>query len=203
MPMVGALVSNVTPALSRTATNDRNSMTIEQTQLSTLCSADFERSCVQFLYREAELLDDNDYEGWLQQCLSESLDYRIPVRTTRERASSTSEFSPAAFHQKDNHGSMRMRVNRLLTEHAFAEDPASRTRRIVTNIRVSELAPDQADVRSYLTVYRSQGLTTHYDLIVGGRHDILHRQDGQWRLQRRLILLNHTILPTPNLGIFL
>jgi 3-phenylpropionate/cinnamic acid dioxygenase small subunit len=94
-------------------------------------------------------------------------------------------------------------VNRLLTEHAWAEDPPSRTRRVVTNVRVRELGDGEAAVRSYLTLYRSQWDTTDYDLLVGERQDVLHLHDDGWRLRRRVVLLAHTILDTPNLGVFL
>ena len=41
------------------------------------------------------------------------------------------------------------------------------------------------------------------DLICGERHDTLRRVDRDWRLARRLVLLDHTSLPTENLAIFL
>ena len=47
---------------------------------------------------------------------------------------------------KDTYASMRLRVDRLQTEHAWAEDPPSRTRRVVTNIRVRELGPGEVTV---------------------------------------------------------
>ncbi|MCQ8192691.1 aromatic-ring-hydroxylating dioxygenase subunit beta [Streptomyces rugosispiralis] len=177
-------------------------MTVEQV-ITALPSVELERSCIQFLYREAELLDNTDYSGWFETCLSEGLEYRIPIRTTRVRTSRDAEFSTTGFHMTDTYGTMRTRVNRLLTEHAWAEDPPSRTRRVVTNVRVRELGPDTAEVKSYLTLYRSQGDTTEYDLIVGERQDVLGMEDGAWRLRSRLVLLDHTILGTANLGVFL
>jgi 3-phenylpropionate/cinnamic acid dioxygenase small subunit len=177
-------------------------MTVEQTDTAP-AGAELERTCAQFLYREAELLDNTDYSGWLETCLSEELDYRVPIRVTRSRPSGVSEFSGTGFHMKDNYPSMRTRVNRLLTEHAWAEDPPSRTRRVVTNIRVRESGPGEVEVKSYLTLYRSQGDTADYDLIVGERQDVLGLEADGWRLRRRLVLLNHTILGTANLGVFL
>ncbi|MGW0949074.1 aromatic-ring-hydroxylating dioxygenase subunit beta [Streptomyces sp. NPDC002623] len=177
-------------------------MTVEQTS-PPLVGAELERSCTQFLYREAELLDEADYTGWADTCLSEELEYLIPIRTTRERAAGVSEFSREAFHMKDTYASMRVRVDRLLTEHAWAEDPPSRTRRVVTNVRVRELGPGEVEVKSYLTLHRSQWDTTDYDLLLAERRDILRSDAGGWRLRRREVLLNHTILGTANLGVFL
>src|SRR4051812_10445425 len=117
-------------------------MDIEQIPATT-CSAELERECTQFLYREAELLDNADYSGWLETCLSADLTYRVPIRTTRERTSAAGEFSGVGFHMKETYKSMEVRVKRLLTDHAWAEDPASRTRRVVTNVRARRLPRDE------------------------------------------------------------
>jgi 3-phenylpropionate/cinnamic acid dioxygenase small subunit len=141
-------------------------MTVEQTGTG-LVDVELERACARFLYREAELLDDTNYSEWLESCLADDLEYRIPIRTTRVRTPGGSEFSETGFHMTDTYATIRTRVNRLLTEHAWAEDPPSRTRRVVTNIRVRELGPGEVEVKSYLTLYRSQWDTVDYDLIVG------------------------------------
>ena len=65
-----------------------------------------------------------------------------------------------------------------------------------------ERSADEAEVKSYLMLYRSQGDTADYDLLVAERQDVL-RMEGEWRLLQRLVLLDHTVLGTPNLGIFL
>jgi 3-phenylpropionate/cinnamic acid dioxygenase small subunit len=168
-----------------------------------LCSAELERECTQFLYREAELLDECRYLEWHSTCLSEDLEYLVPTRTTRERASGHSEFSATSYHMRDSFGSMRSRVDRLLTEHAWAEDPPSRVGRLVTNIRVRDLGDGTAAVRSNLMLYRSQWDTTNHDLLVADRQDVLVKGPEGWRLRQRTVLLKHTILGTANLGIFL
>lgn len=178
-------------------------MTTVQQGESVLTSLETERACTRFLYTEAELLDDNDYSAWLETCVSKDLLYLIPTRVTRQRSSGISEFSAKGYHVRDHYSGMRLRVNRLNTEHAYAEDPPSRTRRYVTNVRVRTLSDVEAEVKSNILVHRSQGDTANYDLIAAGRQDILRLEDGQWRLLRRVVLLNHTVLPTPNLGIVL
>lgn len=175
---------------------------LDQTDES-VCSIELERACTHFLYREAELLDENRYLEWFETCIAGDLSYTVPTRTTRERASGIPEFSTESFHLHETFETMEVRVKRLLTEHAWAEDPPSRTRRLVTNIRVREMPGDEADVKSYLSLYRSQWDTEKYDLIVADRHDRLRFESGHWRLVQRLVLLNHTVLGTPNLGLFL
>ena len=176
-------------------------MTVNETDTSPVDAA-LERTCAQFLFREAELLDERHYREWQQTCLSEELEYLVPIRTTREGTSVASEFSTTSFHMLDSYSSMRLRVDRLMTEHAWAEDPPSRTRRLVTNVRVRNLPDDQTEVRSYLMLYRSHKITGT-DLIVGERQDVMGWEDGGLRLRRRIVLLDQTTLETANLGVFL
>jgi 3-phenylpropionate/cinnamic acid dioxygenase small subunit len=96
------------------------------------------------------------------------------------------------------------RVMRLSGKSAWAEDPPSRTRRLVTNVRVERGdKPDEYKVRSYLLVTRSRFNFDEYDLISAERHDVLRQVDGVFKLARREILLDQAVLGTPNLAIFL
>jgi 3-phenylpropionate/cinnamic acid dioxygenase small subunit len=178
-------------------------MAVEQRERPGLVKAELERACAQFLFYEAELLDANEYQAWQEQCLSKDLVYLVPIRITRERNTTLSEFSSVGFHVHDTYDQIDLRVKRLVTEHAWAEDPPSRTRRLVTNIRVRERVPEEVEVKSNLMIHRSQWDTVEYDLLVAERQDVLRQEEQEWRLLRRLVLLNHTILDTPNLGIFL
>jgi 3-phenylpropionate/cinnamic acid dioxygenase small subunit len=175
---------------------------------------DISGECAEFLYREAELLDHRDFTSWID-CLAEDLVYLMPVRVTRGPEARDIEFSPQAFHMKENYASLKMRVSRLHTQHAYAEDPPSRTQRLITNVRVAPVsdpvsAPavnsagdDLYDVRSNFMCYRAQGQGVNYDMLVGERYDMLRDTADGWRLAKRVIHLAHTTLLTANLGIFL
>src|SRR6266516_3957033 len=122
---------------------------------------------VAWLDREAELLDTGQFEDWLA-LLSEDMHYSVPIRLTRERGA-TSHVQSAAPHFLDDMGTLRMRVERLKTEFAWAEDPPSRTRRFVTNVR-SRTVADGVDVRSYLLLYRNRGEDTTAEISSAERH---------------------------------
>ncbi|WP_063910890.1 3-phenylpropionate/cinnamic acid dioxygenase subunit beta [Nocardia nova] len=159
--------------------------------------------CADFLFREAGYLDHRQFDRWLD-CLSTELIYLMPIRVTRGPESRDVEFSPLGFHMKETYASMKMRVSRLATEHAYAEDPPSRTQRLVTNIRVATHEdPEKFDVASNFMCYRSQGDGVEFDLIVGERFDVLHKGPKGWKLAARTVHLAHTTLVTANLGIFL
>lgn len=154
-----------------------------------------------FLTEEAELLDTRRFDEWLALC-TEDITYRVPVRATRKVGNP--DISDEIFHFDDNRASLGLRVRRLGTDVAWAEDPPSLTRRFVTNIKVSwgqregELA-----VRSYLLLYRSRGDQGTHDLLSGERHDLLRVEGDQMRIARREVLLDQVTLGTKNLAVFL
>ena len=88
------------------------------------------------------------------------------------------------------------------TDRAWAEQPASRTRHLVTNVLVeASSAIDEYAVRSAFLVSRTHG-DKPYDLFSGERRDVLRRDDDGLRIARREILLDETVLHSYNLSIF-
>jgi 3-phenylpropionate/cinnamic acid dioxygenase small subunit len=169
---------------------------------STEVSTETYLECVAFLNLEAELLDDNRIRDWFA-LIAEDIDYRVPIRVTRERFAGPG-FSSEGYHMLEDHGSLETRVLRLETEYAWAEDPPSRTRRMVSNIRVTPGEPsDELNAKSNLMVYRGRYDASAHQLIVGERQDILRRTDDGLKLRKRLVLLDQSTLGTHNLAIFL
>jgi 3-phenylpropionate/cinnamic acid dioxygenase small subunit len=156
----------------------------------------------QFLYREAQLLDDDDLHEWYD-LLTEDVEYRVPRRVTRERGAEASEFSEKGFLYREDHGTLQTRVNRYDREYAWAENPPSRTRRLVTNVRLESTSDREVSVRSNLLLYRSQGDGTDADLVACERFDTLRRTDDGFRLSERTVHLDQTVLATRNLSFFL
>ena len=73
---------------------------------------------------------------------------------------------------------------------AWAEDPPSRTRHIITNIELEAGESDsELKVFSNYLVYRSRG-ETEQDFFIGAREDILRQVAGQWKIARRKIILD-------------
>jgi 3-phenylpropionate/cinnamic acid dioxygenase small subunit len=159
---------------------------------------------VEFLYDEAKLLDDLRLKEW-GVTLASDLTYNAPLRLTRSSNQLAASHVRTMQHFHDNHRSMMGRILRLTeTKSAFAEDPPSRTRRLVTNVRVeSSERSDEFKVLSYLLVTRSRFNFDDFDLISAERHDLLRRDGASFKLARREIQLDQAVLGTPNLGIFL
>jgi 3-phenylpropionate/cinnamic acid dioxygenase small subunit len=163
--------------------------------------ADVREGVLGFLYHEAELLDAGRFEEWLD-LMTDDVQYRAPARLTRERATPGDRSQEMQLFWDDRE-TLTLRVRRLRTDFAWAEDPPSRTRHFITNVRI---APGDRDhelaVRSNVLVYRNRGDGGDYELISGERHDTLRRVGGAWRLARREFLIDQASLANKNLAIF-
>ena len=155
----------------------------------------------QFLVEEAALLDSADYDGWLG-LLTEDIEYLMPVRVTTARGAGFDSLGDMA-HFDENLYSLRKRVQRFATEHAWTEDPPSRTRHFVSNVRTFETAGADLLVESALLLFRSRGDTREADLVSAGRSDLLRATSGGLRLARREITVDESVLRTQNLAVFL
>ncbi len=159
----------------------------------------------QFLFHEADLLDKRQFEDWYA-LLDEDLHYYMPVRFNRMRREIEHEFSykNEVAHFDDDKASIWKRIRRLQTPQAWAEDPPSRTRHIVTNVRCRQTDdPREVLVKCNFHVYRSR-LEHQVEDFVGGREDLLRRgQDGQdWKIAKRHIFLDQTIVLANNISFF-
>src|SRR5690606_7592247 len=107
------------------------------------------------LYDEAAALDERRFDDWVA-LLTEDLIYTAPIRLTRSGPNKDRDVMRTMMHFDENYQSILMRTGRL-TKSAWAEDPPSRTRRFVTNVRVAECeAAGEYEVSSYLYVERSR-----------------------------------------------
>ena len=161
---------------------------------------------VLWLYHEAELLDEGRFDEWLE-LLTDDIAYEAPVRLTKELGQGgQSAFTAVGnqYHFLENRYSLQLRVDRLHTDFAWAEDPPSRTRRFVSNVRVTQgETSDAVSARSYLLLYRNRGDDTDADLISAERRDEFRYEQEGWKLARRFILLDQGTLATKNLGVML
>jgi phthalate 3,4-dioxygenase subunit beta len=155
----------------------------------------------QFLYAEAALLDRGRYREWLG-LLDPGVRYRMPVAVTRGRRD-PGESPTGMDHFDEDLYTLTKRVERLETEHAWTEDPPSRTRRFVTNVRGMVGPGGDLEVGSYVLLFRSRGDTRPPEWLSMARDDVLRRQtDGGVRLRARHVTVDEAVLRTQNLAVF-
>jgi 3-phenylpropionate/cinnamic acid dioxygenase small subunit len=155
-----------------------------------------------FLYREAMALDERRFRDWLSM-LADDIRYEVPVRVTRE-ALAEWELSPTSRIFDDDRQTLEVRVQRLETDFAWAEQPPSRTRHYVTNVVVdpTEVA-DEFLASSNCFIYRSRGDNPTPSLYSMFRKDTVRRTNDGWRLARRWAAFDQSLINAHNLSIFI
>jgi len=158
---------------------------------------------MQFYIREAWLLDERKFKEWLDLFADDVL-YFMPRRKNvprREAERELTALGDLAIFEEDKRY-LQMRVARLDTGMAWAEDPPSRTRHMVGNLEASGAENGEVKARTAFLVYRSH-LETDHQLLSGYRQDVLRRVDGGWKVARRMIVLDANVLLDKNLSVFL
>lgn len=158
-------------------------------------------TALDFFHLEAELLDKRELQRW-HELLSKDIRYRVPVRTTRDNRGGFG-FSECAFFLDEDYMSLKTRVLRIGSDFAWSENPATRTRRFVTNIRVRSSSRDRIQCASNVAVYCYRGDSGVPLVLTAEREDTLVRGEKRWELADRLVLLDTTVLGMESLSIFL
>ena len=140
-----------------------------------------------FLWEEADLLDEHQYQEWLD-LFTEDARYIMPIRRN--------------VPSNDDKKILEKRVQQLLTHAHWAEEPLSRVTHMVSNVRILGWnGPDEVRVKCRFMFYRNR----HADeesTFIGKRVDTLRRVDGKWMIARREIYLDESVLLHKNLTNF-
>ncbi len=118
-----------------------------------------------FLYLEAELLDDRKLREWLD-LLTDDVRYWMPIR-----------YNPL-------------------------DRPPSRTRHLISNVRIKNDTGSEIEVDSNFLVYRTR-METDQDIFVGMRRDMLRRVNDSFKIAKRTIILDQAVLSAKNISVFL
>jgi 3-phenylpropionate/cinnamic acid dioxygenase small subunit len=162
----------------------------------------------EFLYREADLLDERRYEDWLA-LIADDARYWMPMRRNIKFGDEAREFTRAGQDINwfdEGKETLTRRVKQILTGMHWAEEPVSRISHMVSNVRLIEVNPSAVEphevtVGCRFLIYRNR-VETETDILVGKREDLLRRTDGGWQIARRKIILDQNVLLTKNLTFF-
>ena len=152
-----------------------------------------------FFYHEAGLLDEWKLDDWLDLFTA---DARYLVPTTDLPEGDPLVHGDQLVFIDDDISRLRGRITRLKSRHAHREYPWSRTRRLITNVRVTEISGDEISATASFTVYRMRGGET---AIYIGRYDyLLRRVDGELKIVfRRAVLDQESLKDTAAVSIIL
>ncbi|WP_430420960.1 aromatic-ring-hydroxylating dioxygenase subunit beta [Phenylobacterium sp.] len=154
----------------------------------------------QFLYAEAALLDARRYRDWLA-LMAEDVEYWMPVRRTVTAADIEREFTKPGevAYFDDDWAYLEMRVKKLEAGSAWSEDPPSRSRHFVSNVRILDVQVDEITLEASFHVHRTR-LERDQDSWIGRRMDVLRRTGDSFRLVKRHLFLDHTVIPSTNMS---
>jgi len=143
------------------------------------------RRIEQFLYREARLADENRLDDWLD-LWSEDAIYWVPCN--KDDVDPSRELSIIY----DNHPRLILRIERLKSGMAWTQEPASRNRRLLSNIEVEEGNNGEiaAFANFHLTELRTN--TGLQNIWVGRAEYHLLPVDGSFKITfKKILLLNN------------
>jgi 3-phenylpropionate/cinnamic acid dioxygenase small subunit len=163
----------------------------------------------EFLYHEAELLDERRYEEWLT-LLTDDIRYFMPMRRNVKFGELDREFTREGQDISwfdEGKDTLTRRVNQILTGVHWAEEPLSRICHMVSNVQILQVTPTAAEpeevrIKSRFMVYRNR-VQTETDFLVGKREDLLRKVDAQWNIAQRKIILDQNVLLAKNLTFFI
>jgi 3-phenylpropionate/cinnamic acid dioxygenase small subunit len=161
------------------------------------------REIEEFLYAEADLLDERRFKEWLD-LLTDDVRYWMPIRRNvkfgeQERENTREQMDMNWF--DEGKATLTQRVQQILTGVHWAEEPLSRVCHMVSNVQLMHVSPAEVTVKSRFLVYRNR-LQDETDFFVGKREDVLRRVGETWKIARRKILLDQNVLLAKNLTVF-
>ncbi len=162
----------------------------------------------EFLFAEAELLDERNFEEWLD-LLADDIRYWMPMRRNVKSNEMEREFTREGQDINwfdEGKDTLDRRVRQIRTGVHWAEEPLSRIRHFITNVQLLNAAPSASDpteasVRCRFLVYRNR-VETETDFLIGKREDTLRKVDGAWKIAERKITLDQNVLLAKNLTFF-
>lgn len=163
---------------------DRNTKMVSDTE---------HREVEAFLYREARLADQAQYDEW-ETLLTDDFEYWIP----NSRGESDPKTTLSILY--DNRARIATRIRQLKTGVRHAQDPASPMTRLISNIEI-EPSDDGYSVRSNFMLGELQIQSTQdFHLWMGGLEHKLRRVDGALRMAGKKVLLINAGEPIPSLA---
>jgi p-cumate 2,3-dioxygenase beta subunit len=136
-----------------------------------------------FLYHEAALLDEWKLNEW-QELLTDDAAYYVPPNDQLDGDHRTTLFLVA-----DDRERIRQRIIRVLDPNCHAEFPKSRTRRLISNVRIVARESDLVTVAANFVCYRYR----RYERIreyVGAYRYILKCVGDSFRIKERRVLID-------------
>lgn len=138
-----------------------------------------------FLFHEVELLDEWRLPEWAE-LYTEDATYEVTSPNTVDPVHA--DPNTTLFLISDRIDRIRGRANRLMKKTAHAEYPRSKTRHLVTNVRVLGESEGGTQVRANFAVFRTKEDTT--TIFMGDCFYTIVRAEGGLKIRRKRAILD-------------
>ncbi|MEW6473487.1 MAG: 3-phenylpropionate/cinnamic acid dioxygenase subunit beta [Actinomycetota bacterium] len=160
-------------------------------------SPELQHAVEQFYYEEADLLDNRELRQWLD-LVAEDIRYEVRTRSNTDPYDDTYPATSLVF--EDDLESLTWRVKRVESGMAWAEEPPSRTRFLITNVKIRP-TDEGLQTRCSFLLYRNR-LEVMAHFLVGERVDVLRPVDTEagFVIARRVVTLDQNVILSNNLS---
>lgn len=153
--------------------------------IDTLAKPGIRQQVEDFMYMEARLLDEWRLAEWFE-LMTDDVRYEVPATDVR------GDYVDTLAIISDDAARLRQRVEQLLGNAMWCENPRSRTRRLIGNVCVQGEQEGKLDVVANFIIHRFGNGRS--DAFVGKYEYALVRAGDGFRIRRRTVLLDHESL---------
>ena len=154
----------------------------------------------EFLCAEADLLDERRYEEWLD-LLTDDISYWVPMRRNVQFGHWDTENTRQGRDMNwfdEGKATLRLRIKQITSGVHWVEEPSPRVSRMISNVHAIRATPsleepEEVSVKYRILIYRNR-LEDSTDIFAGKREDVLRKVDGEWKICKRTMLLDQSVL---------
>lgn len=147
-----------------------------------------------FLYREALLLDEGDYDAWLDMFTRDAVFWMPAWRNESEQTSDPDRELSLIYYQ--GRSNLEDRIKRIRSGLSVASKVRLRVMHAISNVMVTAQAPGSATVSSCFVVHLVDVRAGRTHAFFGRYEHDLVETEGGWRISRKLIRLLNDVVPT-------
>jgi 3-phenylpropionate/cinnamic acid dioxygenase small subunit len=148
----------------------------------------------EFLYREAQLLDERRWDEWVELYAEDAV-FWVPAWKSEDEPTSSpdTELSLIYYEGRSN---LADRVWRARSNLSVASTPLHRTAHAITNVLLEPpSAPDRALVKSSWATHMFNPRRKTQHVFFGLAEHALRLEGGVWRIARKKVLLLNDYIP--------
>ena len=155
----------------------------------------------QFYFTEARMIDERKFSAWLD-LFTKDTRYLLPIHRNTASHEFTDSLGDAGLaHFDDDKDVLRKRVFRMSSGRAWAEDPPSIQRHLITNVQVGPPVNGQIEAHSCFQTHRYR-MDREVEVFTGARVDALRIAGDSFQIASRTVYLDHTTVLANNINLF-